>query len=145
MVAKPDGLRPALLRGKHGRVLTSTRWCGPADAFFWSVFDSLSGWKRLIVAVMPKTPSAPHLINRRFFLRAAGITLALPLFESLGTRVLGSGIAVGSQAGEAVTAKRPVRLVCQRHRNVAGDSRRLGVGKYPWYPAATAARQCSAD
>jgi hypothetical protein len=60
---------------------------------------------------MPNTPS-PHLINRRFFLRAAGITLALPLLESLSPRVLGSGLAVGGQRGAAVAAKRPVRLVC---------------------------------
>lgn len=61
---------------------------------------------------MPTHPTRPPLINRRYFLRAAGITLALPLFESLGTRVLGSGLAVGSQPGKAVTEKRPVRLVC---------------------------------
>lgn len=54
----------------------------------------------------------PHLINRRYFLRAAGITLALPLFESLSTKVLGSGLAVGSQQGAAVTGKRPMRMVC---------------------------------
>lgn len=52
------------------------------------------------------------LINRRYFLRAAGITLALPLLESLSTRLLGSGIAVGSQRGNPVGAKRPTRMVC---------------------------------
>ena len=52
------------------------------------------------------------LINRRFFLRAAGVTLALPLLESLSHRVLGAGLAVGSQAGAAVGAARPKRLVC---------------------------------
>lgn len=51
-------------------------------------------------------------MNRRFFLRAAGITLALPLLESLSPRVLGSGLAVGSQAGAKIGAKRPTRMVC---------------------------------
>ncbi|MBI3880286.1 MAG: DUF1552 domain-containing protein [Verrucomicrobia bacterium] len=54
----------------------------------------------------------PALVNRRFFLRAAGVTLALPLFESLSSRVLGAGLAVGSQAGAAVGAARPRRMVC---------------------------------
>lgn len=54
----------------------------------------------------------PHVVNRRFFLRAAGVSLALPLFESLSTRVLGAGLAVRSQPGAAVTGNRPVRLVC---------------------------------
>ncbi|MCI0535132.1 MAG: DUF1552 domain-containing protein [Verrucomicrobiales bacterium] len=52
------------------------------------------------------------LINRRFFLRSAGVTLALPLLESLSHRALGAGLAVGSQAGAAVGAARPKRLVC---------------------------------
>lgn len=59
----------------------------------------------------PKLPQA-QLVNRRFFLRAAGVTLALPLLESMSTRVLGSGLAVGSKAGAAIGAKRPVRMVC---------------------------------
>jgi hypothetical protein len=53
----------------------------------------------------------PLLINRRFFLRAAGISLALPLFESLSTRVLGAGLAVASKPGAAIGAARPRRLV----------------------------------
>jgi hypothetical protein len=59
---------------------------------------------------MPST--SPHVVNRRFFLRATGITLALPLLESLSTRVLGAGIAVGSKSGKAVGSTRPTRLVC---------------------------------
>jgi hypothetical protein len=59
---------------------------------------------------MPST--SPHVVNRRFFLRATGITLALPLLESLSTRVLGAGIAVGSKSGKAVGATRPTRMVC---------------------------------
>ena len=55
--------------------------------------------------------SSPHVVNRRYFLRAAGITLALPLFESLSTRVLGAGLAVGSKPGAAIGAKRPTRMV----------------------------------
>ena len=54
----------------------------------------------------------PALVNRRFFLRAAGVTLALPLFESLSHRVLGAGLPVGSQAGAVVGATRPKRMVC---------------------------------
>ncbi len=57
---------------------------------------------------MPST--SPYVVNRRFFLRATGITLALPLLESLSTRVLGAGIAVGSKSGKAAT--RPSRMVC---------------------------------
>ena len=53
-----------------------------------------------------------HVVTRRFFLRAAGVTLALPLLESLSPRVLGSGLAVGSKAGKAVGAARPTRMVC---------------------------------
>ncbi len=56
------------------------------------------------------SPSAK--MNRRFFLRATGLTLALPLLESLTPRALGSGIAFGSQAGNAVAATRPRRMVC---------------------------------
>ena len=52
------------------------------------------------------------LINRRFFLRSAGVALALPLLESLSVRVLGAGLAVSSQAGAAVGAARPKRMVC---------------------------------
>jgi hypothetical protein len=59
---------------------------------------------------MPTT--SPHVVNRRFFLRATGITLALPLLESLSTRVLGAGLAVGSKAGTAIGATRPTRMVC---------------------------------
>ena len=56
-------------------------------------------------------PASPHVVNRRFFLRAAGISLALPLLESLSTRVLGAGLGVASQAGKAIGATRPTRMV----------------------------------
>ncbi len=56
--------------------------------------------------------TSPSGMNRRFFLRATGLTLALPLLESLSPRVLGAGLAVGSQAGAAVSATRPRRMVC---------------------------------
>ena len=49
-----------------------------------------------------KNPS--HVVNRRFFLRAAGISLALPLLESLSPRVLGAGLGVASKAGAAIGA-----------------------------------------
>ncbi len=50
--------------------------------------------------------------NRRFFLRATGISMALPLLESLGGRVFAQNAAVGSLAGKAVNADRPMRMVC---------------------------------
>lgn len=50
--------------------------------------------------------------NRRFFLRATGISMALPLFESLGGRVFGQNAAVDSLAGKVVNAERPLRMVC---------------------------------
>ncbi len=53
----------------------------------------------------------PHLPNRRFFLKAAGVTLALPLLESLTGRALGSGLALGATTGQAVRGTRPTRLV----------------------------------
>ncbi|MGL6074379.1 MAG: DUF1552 domain-containing protein [Fimbriiglobus sp.] len=55
---------------------------------------------------------SPQSANRRFFLKAAGVGLALPLFESLGGRVLGQSSPVGTLPGQAVGAKRPVRMVC---------------------------------
>ena len=55
------------------------------------------------------TPSPT--VNRRYFLRAAGITLALPLLESLSSRVLGAGLGVASKPGAAIGAARPQRLV----------------------------------
>lgn len=57
-----------------------------------------------------KTPT--QMVNRRYFLRAAGISLALPLFESLSTRVLGAGLGVATKAGSAIGASRPRRMVC---------------------------------
>jgi len=55
------------------------------------------------------TPSPT--VNRRYFLRAAGITLALLLLESLSSRVLGAGLGVASKPGTAIGAARPQRLV----------------------------------
>lgn len=52
-----------------------------------------------------------RLVNRRHFLRAAGISIALPLFESLNRRVFAAGAAIGTQAGAAIGAGRPRRLV----------------------------------
>ena len=51
-------------------------------------------------------------IDRRFFLRATGVTLALPLLESLTPRVLKTGIAIGASGNSAVGANRPIRMVC---------------------------------
>src|SRR5258706_10259303 len=44
----------------------------------------------------PLMNKTSHRINRRFFLRSARVTLALPLLESLSHRVLGAGLAVGT-------------------------------------------------
>jgi Protein of unknown function (DUF1552) len=55
---------------------------------------------------------SPFVANRRFFLRATGVSLALPLFESLGGRVLAEGSAVGSLAGETASETPPTRMVC---------------------------------
>jgi hypothetical protein len=52
-----------------------------------------------------------NLPNRRFFLKSAAVTLALPLLESLTPRVLGAGLAAGSRPGAAVAGKRPMRMV----------------------------------
>lgn len=57
-------------------------------------------------------PSPLATSNRRFFLRATGISMALPLLESLGGRVFGQNAAVGTLAGKAVNAERPMRMVC---------------------------------
>lgn len=56
------------------------------------------------------TPQS-RLVNRRHFLRAAGVTIALPLFESLNRRVFGASAAIGTQPGAAIGAQRPRRLV----------------------------------
>lgn len=59
----------------------------------------------------PTNPS-PYSINRRFFLRAAGVSIALPLLESLGARVFAQNSAVGTLPGKAPGAARPMRMVC---------------------------------
>src|SRR5438045_5274733 len=53
-----------------------------------------------------------QLVNRRYFLRATGVTLALPLLESLSPRALGASSALAaSKAGKQVGATRPTRIV----------------------------------
>ncbi len=50
--------------------------------------------------------------ERRLFLKAAGVTLALPMLESFTRRVrAGSGVAVGATA-HAAKGSPPVRMVC---------------------------------
>lgn len=56
--------------------------------------------------------SNPVPVNRRFFLRAAGVTLALPLLESLTPRALAANAALRTAPGATVTGKRPMRMVC---------------------------------
>ena len=53
-----------------------------------------------------------HSSNRRFFLKVAGISLALPLLESLGGRVFAQNSGVGSLPGKVAGAARPMRMVC---------------------------------
>jgi hypothetical protein len=53
----------------------------------------------------------PPAIGRRFFLRAAGVNLALPILDSLSKHILGSGLGVSALAASAPTA-RPTRIVC---------------------------------
>jgi hypothetical protein len=53
-----------------------------------------------------------HVVNRRYFLRATGVSLALPLLESLSPRALGASKAVAATAaGKQVGATRPTRMV----------------------------------
>lgn len=54
--------------------------------------------------------SRPDLAGRRFFLRAAGVRLALPIFDSLGANVLRSGLALTALSANAKTV-RPIRMV----------------------------------
>jgi Protein of unknown function (DUF1552) len=57
-----------------------------------------------------------HIVSnqstRRHFLRATGMTMALPLMESLVGRAFGAGAAVTSLPGKAAAAGRPIRMVC---------------------------------
>ncbi|MDX1985029.1 MAG: DUF1552 domain-containing protein [Bryobacteraceae bacterium] len=53
--------------------------------------------------------SRPDLAGRRFFLRAAGVRLALPILDSLGINLLGSGLAVTALSAQAKTV-RPMRM-----------------------------------
>src|SRR5262249_37304140 len=57
-------------------------------------------------------PHRPLHKNRRFFLKAAGVTIALPLLESLSPRALSGGLALAMRSGDAVGERRPTRMVC---------------------------------
>ncbi len=59
-------------------------------------------------ATMPS--HRPDLAGRRFFLRAAGVRLALPVLDSLGANVLRSGLAVTALSAHAKTVH-PMRMV----------------------------------
>ncbi len=61
---------------------------------------------------MNHTNPSPLLLNRRVFLRAAGVSLALPLLESLGGRVFAQNSAIASLPGKVAGADRPQRMVC---------------------------------
>ncbi|MBM3766158.1 MAG: DUF1552 domain-containing protein [Acidobacteria bacterium] len=53
--------------------------------------------------------SRPDLAGRRFFLRATGVRLALPILDSLGANVVRSGLAVTALSANAKTV-RPMRM-----------------------------------
>ncbi len=61
---------------------------------------------------MPASNLPSYSSTRRFFLRATGVSLALPLLESLGVRVFAQNSAVGSLPGRVAGAARPKRMVC---------------------------------
>ena len=61
---------------------------------------------------MSSSNFSPSLLTRRFFLRAAGVSLALPLLESLGGRVFAQNSSVGALPGKAAGTQRPQRIVC---------------------------------
>ncbi len=61
---------------------------------------------------MSASPLPSFTSTRRHFLRAAGISLALPLLESLGGRVFAQGSAVSTLPGKVAGATRPKRMVC---------------------------------
>ncbi len=54
----------------------------------------------------------PPRVNRRYFLRATGLSLALPLLDSLSPRLLGAGTSLSSLPGQVLNDTRPHRLVC---------------------------------
>src|SRR5262245_36612064 len=61
---------------------------------------------------LPMPLPQSQVVNRRYFLRATGVSLALPLLESLSPRALGASKAVAaSQKGAPVGATRPTRMV----------------------------------
>ena len=51
-------------------------------------------------------------IDRRFFLRATGVNLALPILDSLLPGVLGTGLALTARGMAAPSPTRPTRMVC---------------------------------
>ncbi len=54
-------------------------------------------------------PYSPSTVSRRYFLKSAGLTLALPMLESLSQRVLGAGGVIGATVGAAKGS--PTRMV----------------------------------
>lgn len=55
---------------------------------------------------------SPSSSSRRHFLRASGVSLALPAMESLGGRVFAQDSAVGTLPGKPAGDERPMRMVC---------------------------------
>ena len=56
------------------------------------------------------TSTSTKLTRRRFFLRSAGVTLALPALESLSSSVLAAGGAVGATEAKAGSPTRMVAI-----------------------------------
>lgn len=65
---------------------------------------------RRFPALPPMTASS-RIVNRRHFLRAAGVTIALPLFESLNRPALATTPALATKSGAPIGSSRPRRLV----------------------------------
>lgn len=61
---------------------------------------------------MTRPAIAPCSPTRRHFLRGAGVSLTLPLLESLGGRVFAADSPVRAAPGKAIEADRPTRMVC---------------------------------
>ena len=79
-------------------------------------------------------PNRPDLAGRRFFLRAAGLRLALPVLDSLGAKVLGSGLAVTALKVHAKTV-RPTRMVAVGNAFGFYPSKFFPAETGPDYPA----------
>jgi hypothetical protein len=61
---------------------------------------------------MSRIATSLRSANRRHFLRASGVSLALPLLESLPGRALSPSATIAALPGNLVGEDRPLRMVC---------------------------------